>query len=294
VKFGKIFGRPEPPRLNDPFALLPLCRALGLTAEAPAIIASCRPSVAIDLSGPRALLPHTGSYLGGHPALPDRFAWPRSSQGEPMKFLGQFSCSELVLAKLSGLPEEGLLSIFLDVLDDEPGEAQIYHFSLKQDLLRRPPPDSLSDGSAYRPVFHTIPSLPRPASPEYQALGMSEDAQDAYYQLLLEVEENIEPCQLRCGGHPPFSEEEGCYPEQGGAQEWSFFLAVRDIEELGVLWPETGCAMLWVPRSLEGGPGTLDGRAELTWQTVDDWEDEDEEEDEEEAEVEDDDDDPES
>lgn len=278
VKFGKMFGRPEPPRLDDPFGLLPLCQSLGLQGEAPAILAACRPSVAIDVSGPRALLSHSGSYLGGHPALPDRFGWPRDSQGEPMKFLGQFSCPELALAKLSGLPEEGLLSVFIDVLDNEPGEARIFHFSLKQDLLRRPPPDSLSDGLAFRPTFHTIPSLPRPASPQYQALQLGEDAQDAYYQLLLDIEESLQPCQLRCGGHPPFSDEEGCYPEDGGPERWEFFLAVRDIDELEVVWPETGCAMLWIPRD------GLDGRAELTWQTVDEWEDEDEDDEEEEEE----------
>jgi hypothetical protein len=281
VKFGKLFGKSEPPKFEDPFALLPLCQGLGLQAEARAIIASCRPAVAIDLLRPRTQLSHSGSSLGGHPALPDRFPWPCDSEGQPMKFLGQFSCSEPALAKLEGLPEEGLISIFLDAIDDEPGEAHVYHFSLKQDLLRRPPPEKRSDASAYRPAFHTIPSLPRPGSPEYEALALSEEAQDAYYQLLVEVEESLEPCQIRCGGHPPFSDEEGCYPEEGGPAEWQFFLAVRDIDELEVCWPELGCAMLWIPR---GSQRFVDGRAELTWQTVDEWEEEEEEDEDEESE----------
>lgn len=281
MRFGKLFGNPEPPKFEDPFGLLPLCHSLGLESEARAILKACRPAVAIDVTGTRTQLPHTGSCLGGHPALPDRFGWPRDSEGEPLKFLGQFSCSELALAKLSGLPEEGLISVFIDVLDDEPAETRIYHFSLKKDLLRRPPPDSLSDGGAYRPAFHTIPSLPRPGSVEYQALHLSEDAQDAYYQLLVEVEESLEPCQLRCGGHPPFSDEDGCYPEDGGSEHWEFFLAVRDIEELDLAWPETGCAMLWIPRHKER---FQEGRAELTWQTVDEWEEEEEEDEDEEEE----------
>lgn len=281
MKFRKLFGKPEPPPSEDPFGLLPLCQALGLESEAPSILAASRPAVAIDLLGSRTQLSHSGSSLGGHPAMPDRFGWPRGSNGEPMKFLGQLACSELALAKLSGLPEEGLISIFIDVLDDAPSEAYIYHFSLKHDLLRRPPPDSLSDGSAFRPAFHTIPSLPRPGSVEYERLALSEDAQDAYYQLLIEVEESLQPCQLRCGGHPPFSDEDGCYPEDGGAQAWEFFLAVRDVEELDVSWPEMGCAMLWLPRDRTR---FQNGRAELTWQAVDEWEDEDEEENDEEFE----------
>jgi hypothetical protein len=256
---------------------LPLCQNLGLEQQGPTIVAACRPSVAIDVAGPSSHLPHSGSFLGGHPALPDRFGWPRDSQGEPMKFLGQFACSELVLAKLTGLPEEGLISVFIDALDDEPSEVHIYHFSLKKDLLRRPQPDSLTEGTSFRPTFHTIPSLPRPGSVEYAALNLSEEAQDAYYQLLVDVEESLEPCQLRCGGHPPFSDEDGCYPEAGGDAEWDFFLAVRDVEELDIAWPEMGCAMLWIPRGQER---FVDGRAELTWQTVDDDWDEDDEDDE--------------
>jgi uncharacterized protein YwqG len=288
VKFGKMFGRPDTPKFEDPFALAPLCQSLGLTAEAQAIVAACKPSVAIDVADQRTDLPHSGSFLGGHPALPDRFDWPRDSEGGPMKFLAQFSCSELALAKLSGLPEEGLISVFIDALEDEPAEAHVYHFSLKKDLLRRPPPDTLAEAVTFRPTFHTIPSLPRPGSVEYDALNLSSDAQDAYYQLLVEIEESLEPCQLRCGGHPPFSDEDGCYPEDGGAQEWNFFLAVRDVDELEVVWPEMGCAMLWIPKDSRR---FVDGRAELTWQTVDDdWDDDDE--DDEDQEDQDDDDEP--
>lgn len=277
VKFGKIFSRSRPARLEDPFELLPLCRGLGLEAKAPAILSACLPSVAIDIAEPRNDLPHSGSCLGGYPALPDNFEWPRQSDGEPMKFLGQFTCSELTLAKLTGLPEEGLLSIFLDTFDDEANEVFVYHFSLKQDLLRRQGPRDLGERPAFRPTFHPIPSLPRPGSIEYTQLALDEDEQDAYYQLLIELEESLEPCQLRCGGHPPFCDEDGCYPEQGGEREWSFFLALRDIEELELVWPETGAVMIWAPK---GVPISNIGTATLTWQTVDDWEEEDDDDEE--------------
>lgn len=279
-----MLGLPGPTRFGDPFGLLPLCESLGLEKKAKAILKSCRPSVAVDIAEERADLPHTGSYLGGHPALPDRFAWPFSQAGKSMKFMGQFSCSELALAKLSGFPEEGLISIFMDVLDDEPSEAQIYHFSLKRDLLRQPLPDGRGETPTFRASFSTIPSLPRPGSLEYEHLSLSEDEADAYYQLLVEIEESLEPCQIRCSGHPPFSDEEGCYPDAGDPSDWEFFLAVRDVEELEIAWPETGCAMLWLPKNEDRLSGQRTG---LTWQTIDaDW-DEEEEAEEDEAEEED-------
>lgn len=271
MRFGKIFGRSRPPRIEDPFELLPLCREVGLEAKAAQLAGACRPSVAIDPAERRADLPHSGSSLGGPPALPDRFPWPRNDDGEPLHFLAQFACSELALAKLTGLPEEGLISVFLDALEDEPHEVRVYHFSLKSDLMRRPTPAELVERPAFRPSFHTIPSLPRPGSPEYRALALDEEEQDAYYQLLLELEESLQPCHLRCGGHPPFCQEDGCYPSDGGARAWDFFLALRDIEVLDVTWPETGAIMIWLPKAQRFSHS---GEATLTWQDVDDdWDD---------------------
>ncbi len=271
-----MLGLPGPTRFGDPFGLLPLCQSLGLSNKAKAILKVCQPSVAIDLAEERPDLSHTASYLGGHPAFPERFPWPLTSSGEPMRFVGQFSCTELSLAQLSGFPEEGLISIFLDVLDDEPSEVRVFHFSLKRDLIRRPPPGENLEPSAFRANFTTIPSLPRPGSLEYEKLNLSDDEVDSYYQLLLEIEESLEPAEFRCSGHPPFSDEEGCYPEAGEPSDWDFFLAIRDVESLGIAWPETGCAMLWIPHT----QGRFqDGQAELTWQTIEvDWDDDDDEE----------------
>lgn len=282
VKFRKMLGLPGPTRFGDPFGLLPLCESLGLGDKAQAILKSCQAAAAVDVAEERPDLPHTASYLGGQPAVPERFSWPASQAGTPMRFVGQFACSELSLAKLSGFPEEGLISIFLDALDDEAKEAQVYHFSLKRELRRQSSPSGLAETSTYRANFSTIPSLPRPGSLEYEAMAFSEDEADAYYQLLVELEESLEPCHIRCSGHAPFSDEDGCYPEVGEPAEWDFFLAVRDVEELEIAWPETGCAMLWLPKGAERFSGRRTG---LTWQTIDaDWDDEDESDDEEEDE----------
>lgn len=288
VKFRKMLGLPGPTRFGDPFGLLPLCQSLGLGDKSKAILKVCRASVAIDAAEERPDFSHTSSYLGGHPALPERFTWPLAQTGVPLKFVGQLACSELSLAQLSGFPEEGLISIFLDTLDDEPSVVKVYHFSLKRDLVRQAPPGESLVHSAFRANFATIPSLPRPGSAEYEKLAFSEDESDAYYQLLIELEESLEPAELRCSGHPPFSDEDGCYPETGVPSDWEFFLAVRDVETLGISWPETGCAMLWIPKS-EGR--FVDGQAELTWQTIEvDWDDEEDEDENDTSDEEDDDD----
>ncbi len=268
-----MFGGGGSARFDDPFRLLPIGQSVGLSQrESRAVLAQCRPSVAIDLAESRSDLPHSGSCLGGQPALPDAFPWPQDDEGRPLRFVGQFACADLALARLSGYPDEGLISIFLDTFDDEPATARIFYFSLKRDLMRRRAPAGMEEPPCYRLTFHTIPSLPRPGSQEYQDLRLDDDAEDAYYQLLLEVEEGLHPCQLRCGGHPPFSEEEGCYPADGGHAEWEFFLALRDVDELGISWPESGAVMLWLPRE---AARFVDGRAALTWQAV--WDDEDDE-----------------
>lgn len=270
VKFRKMLGLPGPTRFGDPFGLLPLCQSLGLDEKARAILRSCRAAGAVDVAEMRSDLPHTASYLGGHPALPYRFPWPSSQSARPMRFVGQFACSELALAKLTSLPDEGLLSVFMDALDDEPKEAQVYHFSLTKDLCRQTPPPGQAQSPAFRAAFSTIPSLPRPGSLEYEALALCEDDADAYYQLLLELEEGLEPSPLRCSGHPPFSDEEGSYPDRGDPRDWEFFLALKDVEELELAWPETGCVMLWLPRSAERFSGK---QTALSWQPLEvDWE----------------------
>lgn len=280
--FDKLFGRSEPKKLEDPFGLRPYCLELGLSQYVISLQKSCRPSVAVALAEARQDLPHTASRLGGYPALPDRFEWPLNENDVPLKFLGQFTCGELSLAKLDGLPEEGLISIFLDCLDDEPNVAMVFHFSLKRDLLRRAPPrgpgphPTTSPPSAYRPVFRTVPSLPYPGSKAFERLEIQDEDLDAYEELLLNVEHSLDPYQIRCGGHAPQEDMELDTPETEEAGSWEFFLALRDIEDLEILWPEAGCAVIWLPT---GSARFVEGIAEITWQPFDDdWNEEAEEE----------------
>jgi hypothetical protein len=138
---------------------------------------------------------------------------------------------------------------------------------------------------AYRPTFHAIITIPRPDSKEYAQLRLSQEEKEAYNDLLDELDSRLEPSALQLGGHPPYRlGEEAIPPVDDG--NWEFFLAVHDVDELFVSWPEGGCAFIWLP--------PLDtrfrrGRAALTYQVLEyedweedeeDWDDEDEEDEE--------------
>lgn len=276
---GRLFGREEGSIRGDYFGLGPLCNKLGLASKARKIVKSSRPAVEIRFAEFDCDLPHVASRVGGHPALPDDTDWPLSTDGTPMVFLAQFSCDELATERYEGLPDEGLISVFLDTLDDVPEEARVYHYSLSRDMRRRPPPNSSStEKMAYRPTFHAIITIPRPDSKEFTELRLSEEEKTLYNRLLDELDSKLEPSALQLGGHPPYRLEEEAVPAVDDGN-WEFFLAVHDVEELFVSWPEGGCAFLWLP--------PLDtrfrrGRAALTYQLLEyeEWaEDEDEDED---------------
>jgi uncharacterized protein YwqG len=66
---------------------------------------------------PPVNLPAVNSHLGGCPALPAGYDWPRMSSGEPLHFLAQIDCAEL---PPSGgvLPDRGALFFFARI-DEE-------------------------------------------------------------------------------------------------------------------------------------------------------------------------------
>lgn len=279
---GRLFGQDEGSIRGDHFGLGPLCSKHGLAAKAKSIVKSARNAVEIRLAEFNCETPHVASRVGGHPAIPDDVEWPISRDGNPMVFLAQFSCDELSTERYEGLPDEGLLSVFLDTLDDVPEEARVYYYSLSRDMRRRPPPNSSAvEKMAYRPTFHAIVTIPRPDSKEYDDLQLTQVQKESYNELLDELDNWLEPSALQLGGHPPYRLEEEAVPTVDDGN-WEFFLAVHDVDELFVSWPDGGCAFIWIP--------PLDtrfrrGRASLTWQvneyddwTEDEWDDDEEDE----------------
>jgi uncharacterized protein YwqG len=95
-----------------------LCQLHGFGDVAPVLHASALPCVGLSLSQitPRDF---DGSKLGGDPALPISFEWPRY-KGLPLDFLLQINLSEVARHDSSGLlPSEGLLTFFYE-LEEQP------------------------------------------------------------------------------------------------------------------------------------------------------------------------------
>jgi Domain of unknown function (DUF1963) len=281
---GKLFGRGHERTIpGDHFGLGALCDRHNLGHKALKIVKSSRNAVEIRLTEFNCQLAHIASRVGGHPALPDDVDWPISNDGAPMIFLAQFSCGELSTERYEGLPDEGIISVFLDTMDSEPSEARVFHYSLTRDMRRRAPPNApATEKMAYRPTFHAIITIPRPDSSAYSDLELDEEEKSNYTRLLDELDQCLDASALQLGGHPPYRLEREDVPGVDDGN-WEFFLAVHDIEELFVSWPEGGCAFVWIP--------PLDtrfrrGRAALTWQVLEDedwdaeWDDEDDDDEE--------------
>lgn len=275
--FGKLFKRSTGKSPKDEFELLDLCDKVGLHEHSDVILKACRRAVEVNLEEFTSELPHTASRLGGHPALPDDFPWPLGQNGAPMHFLGQLTCQELRLARYDKVPEEGLLSVFLDTIDEQPEQAHTFYFSLKRDLIKRSPPGGIRDENpSYRPGFYTIPSLPALDSKDFESLNFKEEARESYEELLDLLSLRRDPSSIQVGGYPPLwhadSTEAETEPEQS-----QFFLSLHDIEELSIGWEPTGTIFLWIPNS-EITQAEIPTR--LVWQVCEDDEDWDDDEDE--------------
>lgn len=74
-----------------------------------------RPAVLLHRPYPPTVAPRTNSWFGGLPGLPERYDWPRTSDGLPLHFLAQVDCADIPLP--SALPARGVLFFF--ARDDE-------------------------------------------------------------------------------------------------------------------------------------------------------------------------------
>lgn len=86
------------------------------------ILASVKPVIDITLS-PADDLSLWASKVGGKPYLPLDIEYPCNEKGEPLGFLAQFNCKEL--PKTDELPEEGILSFFIDM---DSFESKVFYF----------------------------------------------------------------------------------------------------------------------------------------------------------------------
>ena len=75
------------------------------------------PAIMLHRPYPPTRFPETNSYLGGLPALPPGFGWPRADDGTPLHFLAQIDCADLPLME-SLMPKNGVF-FFFALIDEE-------------------------------------------------------------------------------------------------------------------------------------------------------------------------------
>ena len=106
----------------------------------------CHTSVVLKRQIPIRFDEQPHSWLGGLPMMPDTVDWPRDSEGSPLHFLAQISCSQLPAELWSGKgPREGWLLYFIETMkfEDEAGPELIRILHINALGPEREPPDDM-------------------------------------------------------------------------------------------------------------------------------------------------------
>ena len=153
-------GRSAPAEPPAPYAprllknaqdLQVLLEQSGFAAAADQIERLALPCLDILHVGSGHEAPLGASRLGGAPDLPTDVVWPTAPSGALLSFYGQIDLAEPELAALdSGLPGEGLLSLFVGAFDAalEPAPVAVILSPAGSALQRRPspaPPEAFDD-----------------------------------------------------------------------------------------------------------------------------------------------------
>lgn len=163
-----------------------LCNDFSEDGAAP-LLALMRPAIRLWPQRPVPEAPIAASHLGGMPCVPANWSWP-IYETEPLFFLGQINCADLVgLPSAEALPREGLLAFFADHdavmgcgLSDERQWA--VHYWPVIDALRpaaTPIEDFTIQPSCTLDFVETV-DLPDPGSAVIEALGLADHSRSWY------------------------------------------------------------------------------------------------------------------
>jgi uncharacterized protein YwqG len=242
------------------------------------------PCAAIGLGGPAE--DPTGSFLTGHPYLPDGFDWPEGADG-PQIFVGQINFAEVGL--LPGFPTGGLLQWFVDADDtygltfDETAGRVGFSVRWHTDLTApsTAPPDAPTPTSTlddlpmefvgptaleFRPAL-SIPGwadLPKAVQAdtvwERVAMALGENRADPAFLYEEYVRGGSSPlteyrCASKVGGYPSFTQDDprgrAGYPPAGSGR--SELIVELDSMDVGG-WGDSGIAHLFGdPAGLSAG-----------------------------------------
>lgn len=206
----KLLGR-KPAREEPPQAASGALQVALDQAESMAL-----PAVALSARMAMPVPNEPVSSLGGAPSLPDGMDWPVGSNGKKMVFIAQINYADMPV--LSGYPERGLLSVFVEDEDvfgcgfpsrDQSGFRTLF-FDDPSGFQRQTPPEGdiyspfgprlMKEGA---PLTGTLTTgLPTPTCFEVDAVPTDFDipSQDRFYDSLADRK----PGALYYGGYPDF------------------------------------------------------------------------------------------
>ena len=130
------------------------------------------------------------SKFGGRPDLPSDVEWPRSANGTPMEFVGQFNLEEAHKADMEEqMPDHGIVYLFFsfsNAVEDysDPQCFKAIYVKKADGLARREYPDDVERKQPSKKMdFIEYLSLPTFDWSDLKKMGMTEAEQDAYYEL---------------------------------------------------------------------------------------------------------------
>jgi uncharacterized protein YwqG len=256
-------GGPAPSWDDLPSAL----EQVGLGARSEAILALARPAVGLDvIELDESEIPLGASKLGGFPDIPSSTEWP-NFEGEGLSFVAQLDLAQVAPLAPGPLPSSGLLSFFYDneVWGSDPEDCagwSVLWTPAGEQLVRREEP---ADMGEYGEVFDScllkprlVQTLPSIESDIYNGLGLSEEENEAYDELLLELGH---PSPVQVFGYPDPVQREmesqceeastGLYEGDGkfgssGNSNWRLLLQVDSVDEAGMMWGDVGMLYFWI------------------------------------------------
>lgn len=222
------------------------------------------------------------SFLGGKPLVKTGFTWPRKNN-KPLGFIAQMDLGEVNSTRaIDWLPDCGRLLFFYDLAEwpwgfdpnDKGGWAVIYE-SGSGELYFQELPDDLNEEHIAPSIKYVkaeeFISYPDSQRISFKEIGLSEDADDEYYDFIdeqygdepshqiggfptpVQNDDMEEECQLasggvNCGGPEGYSSEEAKLLRKQ-KNDWCMVLQFDSDDDIEAMWGDMGMLYFWVKES---------------------------------------------
>jgi uncharacterized protein YwqG len=258
--------------------------AIGLSRVSQSIASLLERSIRFDTTQVNEDELETGaSKVGGCPDLPPGIAWPAWKES-PLSFLAQINLAELARFEAAKpLSASGTLFFFYDAEQRTWGFAPkdlgswkvLFSTEHSSNLVRRSLPDALLEHAQFPACsvsFYQENTVPPLDSMVVNALGLSEQEQDAYWDFVNDYKQGHSEVVHRILGHPdPIQGDmqlecqlasNGLYvgnlsaykhPRrkelEPGSLEWRLLLQLDSDDNAGMMWGDVGRLYFWIRES---------------------------------------------